>query len=65
MVKRFKKKVPKHVFERSVRIKNGVFQPKVDRKVRNSMKTQPRLDWIDEELKYVELEEKLKKGVLK
>ncbi len=59
MVKRFKKKVPKHVFERYIRIKNGVFQQKIDRKVRNSMKTQPRLDWLDEELKYVELEEQL------
>ena len=58
MVKRFKKKVPKHVFERYIRIKNGVFQQKIDRKVRNSMKTQPRLDWtvdwVDLELKYVE-----------
>lgn len=53
------RKLPKHVFERYIRIKNGVFQQKIDKKARNSMKTQPRLDWIDEELKYVELEEQL------
>lgn len=59
------RKLPKHVFERYIRIKNDVFQQKIDRKIENSVKQKPKLDWVDMELELAELEEKLKREVLK
>lgn len=60
-----RKKLPKHVWERALRVKNGVFKPKVERKIENSVKQKPKLDWVDMELELAELEEKLKREVLK
>lgn len=49
----------KDVFKRSIRIKNGVFKPKVERKIENSVKQKPKLDWVNMELELAELEEQL------
>lgn len=59
------RKLPKHVFERYIRIKNDVFQQKINRKIENSVKQKPKLDWVDMELELAEFEEKLKREVLK
>jgi len=56
-----KRKLPKHVWARTLRVANGVYEPKVNRKIKNSKKPEVRLDWIDDELRYVDIEEKLLK----
>lgn len=58
---RKRKKLPEHVWARILRIKNGVYQPKIERKIKNSKRPEIRLDWIEDELKYIEIEEKLLK----
>ena len=58
---RKRKRLPDHVWARRLRIKNGLYEPKVNRKIKNSKKPEIRLDWIDDELKYIEIEEKLLK----
>ena len=58
---RKRKKLPDHVWARKLRVANGLYEPKVNRKIRNSKKHELKLDWIDDELKYIEIEEKLLK----
>ena len=54
-----RKRLPDHVWARILRIRNGVYQPKVDRKIKNSKKPELKLDWIDTEFEFLEVEEKL------
>jgi len=58
---RKRKRLPDHVWARILRIKNGVYQPKVDRKIKNSKRPELKLDWIDAEFEFLEVEEKLLK----
>lgn len=60
-MRRKKKRLPQRVFERAVRITNGTYEPKVERKLKNSVRPETKVDWIDDELKFLEIEEKLKR----
>jgi len=38
-----KRRLPKHVWKRAMCVANGTYTPKVERKLRNSLKIQPEL----------------------
>lgn len=61
MRRKNKKRLHPKVFERQLKIANGIFESKVERKLKNSVKQKPKLDWIDDELKFIEIEEKLRR----
>lgn len=58
-----KKRLPEHVWRRSVEVLNGTYVPKGMRKVINSKKQEVDLSWVDLELELAEVEEKIRRRV--